>query len=201
MKTVSIPFAISDNDRIEELFSERILNIFLELKAKRVSLFFGNAWKDMSRNTPIIQRAIKHFAQYDIEVAIWLNSFIHNAYDSKYTAKKYADGSERMTCPLDVDFIQDFALDVAEYAKTGAPLIYLDDDFRLGVSGGLNCFCDLHMAEYRKILGQDITREKIAAEILSGKPNVYRDAWSQVNGKALKKAAQIIRSEVDKIFE
>ena len=199
MKTVSLPFCIDSDERIEELFSERILSIYQGLNAKRISLYFGNKWLDMERNVPIIQRAIEHFGQYNIEVAVWLNSFLHNGYDEKYTAKKYADGADRYTCPLDQAFIQDFALKVAAYANTGVPLIYLDDDFRIGVSGGLNCFCNLHMREYKKLLGEDLTMERMASEILSGKPSIYRESWAKVNGIVLKNVAKVIREEVDKV--
>ena len=199
MKTVSIPYCVTSEERNKELFSQRMLKIFQGLNAKRVSLVFGGKWLDMENNVPLIAKAVKYFAKYNMEVAVWPNSFLHNDYGDKYTRKKYVDGTEQHTCPMDEDFLHDYGKKIAAYANTGVALIYLDDDFRIGVSGGLNCFCDLHMQEYKKILGEDVTREKMADEILSGKPSKYRDAWAKANGVALRKAARIIREEVDKV--
>ena len=199
MKTVTIPFLITTDEQTEELFSARILEMLIGLKTKRVSLVFGNRWLDTEWTFPIVKKAVAYFKEYGIEVAVWLNSLLHIPHNGNYVKRKHADGTESSVCPLDKNFISDFAVNVAKYAETGVPLIYLDDDFRMGVSGTLNCFCDLHMKEYEKILGENITREKMASEILSGKPNVYRDAWSRVNGDVLRNAARVVREEADKI--
>ena len=198
MKSVTIPFLVSSHERVDELFSERIINVCKQCGAQRLSLVFKDEY-DFKFNTEIILRAIEHFKKYRITVAVWLNSLLHIEHKGNYTPKKYADGTERGVCPFDNNFARDYAKMVAEYAKTGVSLIYLDDDFRISASGIKNCFCDLHMEEYRKILGNDITKEKISTEILSGKPNVYRDAWAKINGEALRNLARTIRSETDKV--
>ncbi len=198
MKSVSIPFYISEDERMEELFTERILNIFLSLKAKRVSLAFKN-WLNFDVNIPFVKKAKEYFAQYDIEVAIWLNSLLHLEHKGDYVKRFYANGKEKHTCPLDTSFINDFSEKIAKYAETGVPLIYLDDDFRMNCSDAYNCFCDLHMKEYKKILGEDITREQMIKEVTSGKPSIYRDAWVKVNGDALRNTARKIREKVNAV--
>ena len=198
MKSVTVPFSVSSPERVDELFSDRMVKVCKQCGAQRLSLVFKDEY-DIKFNTEIILRAIKHFKKYRIEVIVWLNSLLHIEHKGNYTPKKYADGTERGVCPFDDNFARDYAKLVAEYAKTGVSLIYLDDDFRISASGGINCFCDLHMKEYRKIFGDGITKEKIAGEILSGKPNAYRDAWAKINGDALRNLARTIRDETDKV--
>lgn len=177
-----------------------MLQVFQKLNADRISLVFCD-WDDFENNGNIIRRAITHFAKYNIEVAVWLNSLLHLDYSKKgnFSLRKYGDGHENYCCPLDENFVRFFSEYVAKYAKTGTKLIYLDDDFRFGVSGGPNCFCDLHMQEYKKLLGDDVTADKIVERIESRKPNKYRDAWISVNGAALKKLAKAVRDAVDNI--
>ena len=198
MKSVTIPFYISSSERVDELFSERILNVCKECGAKRISLVFKDE-NNFNHNSEIVFRAIKYYDEYGIEIAIWLNSLLHREHKGNYIRKIYADGTEKHVCPLDKSFAIDYAKMVAEYANTGVSLIYLDDDFRISASGGINCFCNLHMKKYQEILGHGITKEKISSEIISGKPNIFRSAWTKVNGDALRNLAIIIRNEVDKV--
>lgn len=197
MKTITIPYYIT-KAKHEALFSDFILDVFQKLNADRISLVFDD-WEDFETNRQIIRHAIEHFSRHGLDVAVWLNSLLHIEHKGNFTKKKYADGTEKHCCPLDKDFIVYFANYVAEYAKSGVRLIYLDDDFRFGTSGGTNCFCDLHMQEYRKLLGEDVTAEVMIEAIASGKPNRYRNAWIKVNGDALRGLAEAIRAEVNKV--
>ena len=197
MKTVTIPFLINNKERAEELFSETTLNVFRKVKADRIALVFSD-YKNQTENCRIVKRAIGYFGEYDMEVAVWSNSLLHIDVGEGFTKKKYASGKEMHWCPLDGDFRLCFAKHIAEYAKTGVRLIFLDDDFRISASGGLSCFCDKHMKRYKELLGEGASAKEIAEGILTGKPNKYRTAWSKVNGEALKAMASAIRQEVDK---
>lgn len=200
MNKVIIPYRIpeKDDERIEELFSEEMLKVFQKVKAERIALVF-DLWKNFEKNRSVVKRAMEYFANYGMEVAVWLNSLTHIDHGDGFTKKKYANGSERNWCPFDEKFQEHFARYVAEYAKSGVRLIYLDDDFRMSATGGISCFCKYHMQRYKELLGNDITIDKIFQELRTGKPSIYRDAWSKVNGESLIELAKAIRSEVDKV--
>lgn len=200
MNKITTPYCITsqEEERIEELFSKQMLEVFQKVKTDRVALVFSK-WMNFEKNREVLKRAIDYFSNYGIEVAVWLNSLLHINHGDRFTKKKYADGSEKNWCPFDENFKTHFARYVAGYAKTGVRLIYLDDDFRMSATGGISCFCDYHMQRYKALLGNDITAEKIYKELLTGKPSVYRDAWSKINGEALVELSKEIRAEVDKI--
>lgn len=199
MYKVTVPFLVTaKQERQDELCSDTMLKVFQKLKAERIALVFQE-WNNYEQNSVIVKNAIAHFAKYNMEVAVWLNSLLHIAHGEGFTKKKYKNGKENFACPFDEKFQAHFANYVASYAKTGVKLVYLDDDFRISASGGINCFCDLHMQRYKKLLGENITAEKMLEELLTGKPSVYREAWSKVNADALKTLAKAIRAEVDKI--
>lgn len=201
MNKIIIPFCFpekDDEERIEELFSAEMLEVFQKVKADRIALVF-NGWKNYEKNRAVVKRAMSYFADYGMDVAVWLNTLTHIDHGDGFTKKKYANGSEKNWCPFDEKFQKHFAGYVAEYAKSGVRLIYLDDDFRMSATGGISCFCKYHMQRYKELLGNDITAEKIFEELRTGKPSKYRDAWAKVNGEALVGLAKAIRAEVDKV--
>ena len=85
------------------------------------------------------------------------------------------DGSKpEVCCPMDKDFqayIRDAA---AKIASTAPHHIMLDDDFRLMFRPQRGCACPLHMAEFNKLAGTDITREAMYATMCNGGEDAER---------------------------
>lgn len=121
-------------------------------------------------------------------------------------AKKYrrimgVQGKETNAfCPLDEDFCEDLYSTFSNVAKTGVKRILLEDEFTL--TGGklpinsIGCCCDTHMKMLCEILGEDISREKLAQYLIEGKPNKYRDAFFKLSGESLIKVVKGIEKAV-----
>ena len=117
----------------------------------------------------------------------------------KFTSLTAANGAtQSAACPLDEDFI-DYIKDIYRYlcGEIKPDVVWLEDDFRmhnrLGEGWG-GCFCELHLKEYSKYLGFDVTREEFLAGLL--KENVgrsaYREAYAFVTRKAMERLAAAI---------
>ena len=196
MLSVTVPYRVAPDHG--ELFSDAVCAALRKLDAGRIALYFEN-WTDVSVNNGILRRAMPHFARHGIATAVWLPSLLHGE-GRQFTPRVYADGSEKFSCPLDTDYAAWYASIVAGYAESGVELIFLDDDFRFGLSGGgWNCFCPLHMQAYAEALGASVTREEMAAGLADGRPNRYRDAWMAVNGRALETFARTVRAAADRV--
>ncbi|MBE7049765.1 MAG: hypothetical protein E7394_03225 [Ruminococcaceae bacterium] len=106
-------------------------------------------------------------------------------------------------CPLDDDFCKDLYTTFSNVAKTGVKRILLEDEFTL--TGGklpinsIGCCCDTHMKKLCEILGEDISREKLAKHLTEGKPNKYREAFFKLSEQSLIKVAKGIEKAVHDI--
>ncbi|HHX72802.1 MAG TPA: hypothetical protein GX701_07765 [Clostridiales bacterium] len=153
-----------------------------------------------------IRRHRPFFEEHGYEVGVWISSLGHGGggYEHKSFQRIVpANGhiSNDSFCPFDHDYAEEFAQWVAAIAKTGAKMIMLDDDYRLGYrSGKIGCFCPLHLERVKEILGVDaLTREELCEKALSGNPNPYRNAWMQANGESLLGLARRLRQAVDEV--
>ena len=103
-------------------------------------------------------------------------------------------------CPSGEAFSHDYAEWIGRIAQTGIKLIMIDDDYRLSTRPcGNGCCCDLHMAEYRRRVGENIERKDMFPLIMRGKANKYRDAWLDMGRDALLGLARKIRARVDEV--
>ncbi len=195
MLSVTVPYRIAPDHN--ELFSDTLRDALRKLGANRLAMWFEN-WTDVAVNTGILRQAVPYFAGCGIDTAVWLPSMLHNT-GKAFTPRVYADGTEKFSCPLDADYAAWYATIVAGYAGSGVKLIFLDDDFRFGISGGWNCFCELHMRAYSEALGTSVTRAEMLAGLADSRPNRYRDCWMAVNGKALESFARTVRAAVDRV--
>lgn len=142
----------------------------------------------------------KFFKDRGYEVGAWVWTFMFrdaHPYDIMVSIK----GAPMPTyaCPMDNNFSDFVAQYLHDIALTGVDLIQFDDDFRYGFLGpdGPACLCDHHMKMICEILGEDVTREQMCENILTGGPNKYRDAYLQANGDAFRAFAKKMRSAVD----
>lgn len=152
-----------------------------------------------------LKKALDFFEERGAETVVWLGQSIGHSgartnQVGKYRHLKYnTKGNIEAICPLDENFINDYKILVKEIAKTGARMIMLDDDFRLGYRGGLGCCCDVHMKAVCDEIGEYLTVDELHEKMLSGGRNKYRDAWLNVQGNSMYNFAHELRCAVDEI--
>jgi hypothetical protein len=70
------------------------------------------------------------------------------------------------------------------YASTEPDVLWVEDDIRLHnhQPAKFACFCPLHMKEFSKKVGKEVSREELVAALLApGEPHPYRKAWLDLN--------------------
>jgi len=185
--------------------------------AKVDSVFLCTLWsldnqKKYERELEELRENIPIFEANGFEVAVWLGSTIgHSAplagIDESIgswvpwtgVSGNVCDGC---FCPLDERFSEAIIRWVKDVAETGAKIIILDDDFRMSDRGdSQGCLCDLHLAEFNRLVGENLTREEVVNKVFTGKKNRYRDAYYQMQGDTLKNFAAKMRAAVDEVDE
>lgn len=111
--------------------------------------------------------------------------------------------STAIACPLCEKF-KKYLADMYSFMATTKPnIIWIEDDFRLHNHSPLDwggCFCDLHMEEYSKRLGYQISREKFVEELLKpGEINDCRKIWLDVSRDSLIDLANDLKLAVQSI--
>ncbi len=110
-------------------------------------------------------------------------------------------------CPLDPAFRSVFAENLRKLATTRPDMIMIDDDLRLAGHGpvAVGCACPRHMALFNErakkagVITEDLTREQLAARLLTGKPTAHRRIWLDVQGDTLRDFARELRTVVDTV--
>lgn len=210
MYKTTVPFLLES----EEVFCEKTaFDLVRRMKADRVFLatdqwqkeyMTGNGKQFLEKIR--LAELIRFFQSKGFEVGVWLAGTILRSNMKKDDTSAHcvvnACGKEMefLNCPLDPVFFNRLAEATADVANLGPSLIMYDDDFRIGDWGpAITCFCSEHMEQYRKFLGEDITREELVSKAFSGGKNRYRDAWMSVNGAAFEHIAREVRAAVDAV--
>ncbi len=205
MYKVSIPLIGDGSDQ----WRSQVLTELARAKADRVFLCVCRSVDSPEQKEhalAFLRRHIPFFEAEGYEVGVWMSSlghggggYEHKAFQRIVPANGHISGDS--FCPLDEDFAEEFADWIKAIALTGAKMIMLDDDYRLGYrSSGIGCFCPLHLARVKEILGgTSLTREELCEKALAGKPNPYRDAWMHANGESLVALARRLRQAIDEV--
>jgi len=192
------------------------LRLMKRSKVERVFLCICDLWDNedtVQRNIDSLRDNIAFFSENGIEAAIWQGVTVgHGAvlsHDTDAVRKKvYApivdiNGKviEDTRCPLDASFRSDLSAYIARLAaETGAPLILLDDDFRISQhSSAPCCACDAHLALMSELCGEEIKREDIREKVFTSKSGKYRTAYLKAMGDSLRALAADLRRAVDKV--
>ena len=215
MHKISVPISLSE-------INNEALPVYLEdlrkCKADRVFLGgLGNIYMKTGRNYTDpdgIRSAIRGFREAGFEVALWAPSFGNGhalsptqsiTDDSvKYTQITGINGEARenlSACPLDENFVRDYCEGIKSIAAFGPDMIMLDDDFRFNIRIKVHfaCFCDLHLQEYYKRIGEEIPREKLEQILLTGGKNKYRTELLQLFHDTFIGFAHKVRAVVDEV--
>ncbi len=164
-------------------------------------------------NPESIQFAINTLKAEGFEVGVWIGGFGHGVvlkheekslalYD-KFTPLTAIGGetTKHGLCPYDNNFTAAYAEGVRRLAEMGPDLIMLDDDFRLSLRANFyfGCFCENHLKEYYRRLGEEIPRDAIERLIYTGGKNKYRDTFRGLMRDTLLDFAKTLRDTVDSV--
>ena len=142
----------------------------------------------------------------DIEINWWCAPTIGCGVGSPFQHQVNWNGtvSENANCPLDPEFRKDFAAKIAKVAEIAHPdVILFEDDLRFmwhtGISKG--CFCPLHMEEFSRILGREISREELVRYFQEDKPETQpeRLQFAELAKKSFQLLAEEVRTAVNAV--
>ncbi len=105
-------------------------------------------------------------------------------------------------CPLDKNFYGYLHHIFRTVAAEKPMAIMVDDDFRLMGRSGMGCACPLHMAEFNRIAGTDMTREELFGILKN--PNhpdnkKYGPIFESTQHDSVIEAAKIMREGIDSV--
>ena len=202
MYKISVPMICTNIKRAGGC--ERLEAELRKIGAQRIFLALGLLKTDpveRKKDMDTLAENCKYFKERGFEVGAWMWTFWCDG--GNFAQMLGADRHENtgFCCPLDENFKRFSGEYIQQVAKCGVDMIMFDDDFRFGFFGGngIYCTCEHHMRKIRKIVGEDITREKLQELAISGGANKYRDAWMKANGDSLKAFAANAREYLDKV--
>ena len=105
-------------------------------------------------------------------------------------------------CPLDKNFQKYMAMVFKAIALSDITFILIDDDFRMhqrDAEEKLGCFCPLHIKEFNKRTGLQLSRAQLVKKVICGKPNTLRDKWLTLTGDSLIGMAKVIERAVHSV--
>lgn len=112
------------------------------------------------------------------------------------------DGREmNVVCPYDEGFRRHMKSAFATIAREKPAMIMVDDDFRLIARSGQGCACPLHMAEFNRRAGTNMTREELFAHTqgVSDEDRRYTEIFIETQGDSLIGAARAYREGIDSV--
>ena len=99
-------------------------------------------------------------------------------------------------CPLDKN-LQKWVIDTYTiYAKLKPEYIFVDDDFRTMMKGGLSCFCSEHLRIIGELAGKTVTREEVADAVFNQPDSPLRKYFFDVTTDGFVSLAKIIHDTV-----
>lgn len=198
----------------EDHFEERVRDIADQVKNGVTTLPLLMMVLSPEGN-PVWDKATKHAALYrryrdalkkeGVEIGILIQASLGHGYkktrDPFQPVVDLKSGEERyVCCPLDREFLEHFKGVLRILAAEHPKAIMLDDDFRLMVRPGLGCGCPLHMAEFNKRAGTNLSREELWEHITSNSPDdPLTDIMREVQLFSLEACAIEFRSAIDEI--
>lgn len=144
-------------------------------------------------------------ALHGIVCGWWNTLTIKSGPSEEFVRMTRSDGSQTpfASCPLDKNFQNRFAQDVALFAQIAKPaFIFMEDDYSIhAASGYYGCFCEHHLAEFAKRTGKAYTRKELVEIFQSATPSAMTilKQWNELAKDTLVLFSKAIRTEVDKL--
>ena len=209
MSKVFVPVSAYINQDFDKTLAE-----LKKLGASRVYITISerDPFEKGERRTKVIanlKKAIDFYEANGYEASVWMCSIGFGSPIPSYNTEASKDytrlrsitgkGIGDAFCPLDDKFTDMYCELIADIARTGVKMIMLDDELCLSVRPGLGCACELHLAEFSKRVGEEITLEGLPEKLFTGKKNKYRDAWLDLMGETLSDFCAKVRAAVDTV--
>lgn len=183
---------------------EKTVELMRKMGVKRVFLAVkSNSTSGEAKQTELdcLKENVKHLKQFGFEVGAWFWTFL-NTLENDFVRMVAPDGkvSKETVCPTDEAYCAEMCEFLRDCAATGVDILQFDDDYRYGfLDMGFGCLCENHLRRIREYLGEDVSREAVAAAVMNGGKNKYRDAFIAVNGAVFEEFAKKCRSAVDSV--
>jgi len=182
---------------------EDILKALKELNAERVFVTpepYQTNEEKRKKDFAEIKKSVEFFKSHGYEVGAWYWAFWTGPdNDYAHMTGVLGDVDENFSCPSDPEF-RKFAKEyIKKVADLGVDMIMFDDDFRYGFlkNGMIGCVCKHHIAKMEEILGEKVTEEIIAENLIKGEKNKYRTAWLDTNKYFLELFAKDMRDALN----
>lgn len=162
-------------------------------------------WDKAGKLSAIYAKYRDALAEKGVESGILIQASLGHGYQierSSFTPYvRFNDGVEEpVCCPMDEDFLAHFAEVFRTLAREHPKVIMLDDDFRLMWRPGAGCACHLHMAEFNRRAGTDMTPNELYKYITSHhKSDRLARIFTEVQNDSLIRAIKVFRDAVDEV--
>ena len=206
---------------LKTLTQEQFPAVLKSLQACKASRAFicglGNIYDPRALTKPVLRQirwAVQSLKENGLEVGIWFSTLGHgqtlvgdyaDSLKERYTSLTgiHGDQPEHSICPLDPNFLEDFAQGVKKLAQQKPDILMTDDDLRItrGTYYYFGCFCHRHLEILYKELGERIPREELENKIFVGGANKYRDAYQKVLAQSLTGFVTHMRKTIDSVDE
>lgn len=162
-------------------------------------------WDKASKMAKLYARYRDRLAEDNVDAGILVQACMGHGYaitrNPFQLYVNFNDGEESFVCcPMDEKFLNHFADVLRTLAREKPKAIMLDDDFRLMMRPGRGCACPLHMAEFNRRAGTNMSREELLAHISShDKSDKLKRIFEDTQRDALVNAAKVFRAAIDEI--
>ena len=142
-----------------------------------------------------------------IEPAIWCSGLgygpprspkFRQMFPELLTITGFSGNKNNAICVLDKNFRKAYLSWIAAYARSGAAMLMIDDDFVLSARNVLGCACREHLKLLGERAGYEVTHEDLR-KAFSGKPNDLRNLFLQVQGETVLDFCRDIRAAADAV--
>lgn len=150
------------------------------------------------------RRLDKHNAQYGVLAQSTMGHVLPpNVPHPFQTVVSLVDGSELKStcCPLDAGFKKYIKDQMRVIAQHSPAIVMLDDDLGLIYRATRGCGCPLHMAEFNRRAGTNMSREELYAHTQghSEEDKRYTDIYVQMQSDAMAEVIRAMREGIDEI--
>jgi len=198
----------------EKLDFEKTIENLKRMKADRVYIAIVSRYplykcEERTNTIKLLAEKSKRLQAEGFETAAWVSTLgyggkvldINEEVSNKLTHKRSMTGevARDAFCSLDPEFVRIECEFIKEIAEAGIKMIMLDDELVQAILPSLACTCDLHLAEYRRRLGEDIKPEEIRDKVYTGGKSRYRDVWLDMIGDTLRNFCKALRTAVDEV--
>lgn len=203
MDTLYVPITLR---QVEPKELERTLKTLHSVKPDIVFIGISAVSCDAGRRRETLGKlteGVKSLKREGFTVGVWTWSFMIAEKENPFTHITAGTGqvNPNEACPSDEAYLSYMGERIAELARTGPDMIFLDDDYcyGYGTREELGCFCGNHLKDVSRRLNENVSREFLLGQVLSGGTNKYRVAWQDSKRDAMENFALRMRKAVDSV--